>query len=115
MPITIHTDSGHNHRFPLFLNNAPDANNVAISHWFDIPQPISSVRNTSNRLSFLTLQILNPDNTPVVWTSMAIWFSVSTPLGDFAMKKTPISRLPDPSYYDKRIGQEDIEDILYHP
>jgi hypothetical protein len=115
MPITIHTDSGHNHRYPLFLNNAKDANDARIAHWFDRPVPISSVRNTTNRLSHLTLQILNPDNTPVVWTNMAIWLCVSTPLGDFPMKKTPISRLPDPSYYDKRIGQEDVEDILYYP
>lgn len=113
IPITIHTDAPHNHRFPLFLDNAKDANDARIAFWFPDPLPIASVRNTTNRLKWFTLTIQNPDNTLTAWTNMALWFMVATPLGDFNMKKTPIKTIKDPSFYDKQMGQEDVERILY--
>jgi hypothetical protein len=113
IPITIHTNARSNKRFPLFLANATDANNARISHWYHHPVPIAVVRNTTNRLRTFTLTIRNPDETLTAWTGMALWLMVTTPLGDFNMKKTPIRSLPDPSYYDKQLGQEDVESILY--
>jgi hypothetical protein len=113
IPITIHTNARSNKRFPLFLDNANDANNARISHWYDSPVPIAVVRNSTNRLRNFTLTIRNPDETLTAWTNMAMWLMVSTPTGNFNMKKTPIQSIPDPSYYDKQLGQEDVESILY--
>jgi hypothetical protein len=114
LQVRVHTNDTHNLRFPLFLGNAPDANNVAISHWYDHPQVIAEVRNTTGRLDRIGFKIENPDGTLTAWTAMAIWFMVCTPLGEFNMKKTPISPMVDPSYYSKTIGQEDIEQMLHY-
>lgn len=113
IPIRIQTNGPHNNRFPLFLDNAKDAVDNRIAHWFDRPVPIASVRNTTNRLKTFTLTIRNPDQTLTAWVAMAMWLMVSTPLGDFSMKKTPTRTILDPSYYDKQMGQEDVENILY--
>lgn len=113
IPITIHTNGPHNHRFPLHLDNAKDGNSVAISKWYHNPMPIAIVRNTTKRLKSFTLTFQNPDDSLVSWTSMALWLSVSTPLGDFPMKKTMPRTISDPPYFDKQLGQEDVESILY--
>jgi hypothetical protein len=113
IPIRIQTNGPHYRRFPLFLDNAKDANDVRISHWFDYPQIIASVRNTTNRLKTFTLTIKNPDETLTSWTGLALWLMVSTPLGNFPMEKSFTRPSRNPSYYDKQLGQEDVENILY--
>lgn len=113
IPIRIHTNARSNLMFPMFLDNAKSGTDTRLAFWYDQPQIISRVKNSTNRLKDYTLSIFNPDMTLVSWTSMSIWLEVTTPLGDFEMKKTPIRSLPDPSYYDKRMGEEDVETILY--
>lgn len=114
MPITIHTDTGNNHLFPLYLQDNSSTGRNTASFWFPEPVPLATVRNTTNRLKDFTMTIFQQDGrTPAVWTDMSIWFLASTPSGDFGMKKTNIRTIRDPSYYDKQLGQEDVENVLY--
>lgn len=113
IPIRIQTNGPSNLKFPMYLDNAKTGTDNRIAWWYPIPQPIATVRNTTKRISQLTFTITNPDGTLTAWTNMSMWFMVSTPGGDFPMKKTnPMPRI-DPPYFDKRLGQEDVESILY--
>jgi hypothetical protein len=113
IPIRIQTNGPHYRRFPLYLGNAKDGNTVVVTHHYDKPVRIAWVKNTTNRLKSFTLTIRNPDESLTSWTSMSLWLMIKTPLGDFSMKKTIPRGIRDPAYYDKQMGQEDIEHILY--